>query len=365
MKTKCVFRARWFPALVAVTVASPAAAQLLPPVPAERCGPVSAGVSSAADWLERAARAVMPSSTAGKVLRFRATTDLAAWEQSDRPYEPYLPQMTEKVHWFDPSSGVEGWSPVERPVPAGRLPGVLTIEYASFIARDTIAVARPAFHPFAGRERPLNPWAVLADWRRRHVTSPTARVVEQCESRGGRRVVLSDNGERLYLAEFDGTPVKLERIEPDLLWGPARVEYLWNTWWAIDGGGAFPLASFRLVEGVTQGRRNLNFNAATLISVDSAPRLAVPRADPMNLEHGLAFNFPPTDTVRIGRDAFLLKRLDYTQAMVLRRPSCLTTCPPTSSADWWRVAEWELPTRSRRRAALNSSTSARFVTRCA
>lgn len=50
----------------------------------------------------------------GRILRFRAVTETVAWEQSDRPYPPYLPQMSSKMHWFDAATGVEGWTPLDR-----------------------------------------------------------------------------------------------------------------------------------------------------------------------------------------------------------------------------------------------------------
>jgi hypothetical protein len=94
--------------------ASALVAQQLPSAPAERCVPVRSQVPSATDWLERAARAVLPGSTVGRGLRVTAITEVDAWEQSDRSYEPFLPLGSSATRWTDLTTGVKGWTPTAR-----------------------------------------------------------------------------------------------------------------------------------------------------------------------------------------------------------------------------------------------------------
>jgi hypothetical protein len=165
--------------------------------------------------------------------------------------------------------------------------------------------------------RPLNVWAVIGDWR----NDPTVRIVERCTYRDYPRLVLQRRGargtERLFIDEKSGFPVKLERDEPHYLWGQNRVEYVYSTWQRV-GDAAFPGVSFRLVDGRTNVERNLS--SISLVSPDSAPRLAVPES---TREMGFAvepFLRPLNpDTIRLGAAAFLLKNPGYAEMVVLAR----------------------------------------------
>ena len=78
---------------------------------------------------------------------------------------------------------------------------------------------------------------MLAEWRD---GAASVRVTQRCLSRDAWRVVLERGGERLYLSESDGTPVMLARVEPHYLWGQVRADYLWTTWWNVNGLPALP-----------------------------------------------------------------------------------------------------------------------------
>ncbi|MFN8670270.1 MAG: hypothetical protein U0164_24035 [Gemmatimonadaceae bacterium] len=269
---------------------------------------------SGAQWLQGARAAVLPPATTGRVLRLELSVVTYAWEQSDRPYEPFLPMVSHKSAWLDLATGVEGTT--VQGLPQGRAAMTLATEQATFFARDSMTRPNAVLHRFARAERALNPWAVVLDWSRR---GDSVRVAGWCISRGAKRVVLASNGEELHLAA-DGTPAMLVRREDELLWGDVRVEYLWNTWWAVKGGGAYPLAAFRLVEGTTQLTRAVPFAGAELIDSSAAPRLAAPVvAAAMDTRPGAGMPAWTVDTVRVGDNAFLLKRPDYTEMVALRR----------------------------------------------
>src|SRR5689334_14149358 len=92
-------------ALVAQLVLSfPLGAQLHLPVPAERC---SASSGPGAPWLSRAVSVTIPSMD-GRLLRYRAYHDFVFWEQSDRMYEPFIPNVAYRTVWYDTQSGLIG-----------------------------------------------------------------------------------------------------------------------------------------------------------------------------------------------------------------------------------------------------------------
>jgi hypothetical protein len=141
-------------------------------------------------------------------------------------------------------------------------------------------------------------------------------------------------------AESDGTPVRFERMEPEVLWDDVRVAYAWNTWWAVDGGGAYPVGAYRIIGGTVVSRRGIPFGGAALISADSAPLLLVPSAPAMSLRMGSGFEVPPPDTVRVGDKAFLLRARDYTHAVVWRRDTVFLLDATTSEARAREDSTW-------------------------
>lgn len=295
--------------------------------PAEKCTPLS---GTATAWLDRAAARVMPASTEGRVLRYRAGQDTPFWNQSDRMYEPFIPSMAVTARWYDPATGVEARQPIERALKPGEYPSLIFSRTAVFQGRDTTIRPLPTF--FAGTEswRRHNPWSVLAEWR---ADAAAARVVERCMYREAWRAVLERKGERLYLSESDATPIKLERIEPDDLWGQTKTEYLWSTWWGLrgTGGGQFPLATFRIMDGAVFERVGLQQGSASLVPIDSAPRLTVPNTPQMA-------DAPPSnaplvpDTVRVGERTYQLVLPQYTETVTLQRDTVFLLDATTSEA---------------------------------
>lgn len=290
----------------------------LPSPTAESCKAAPANIGGAKVWLERAATEIFPPNSAGKVLRLRSNSDQLLWEQSDRMYEPFIPNMQSVTRWYDPASGVEGKQPIERP--AGKVPSVLSTSDGVFAGRDTMVIPVAQLYPFSEPERQLNPWAVLRSWQQTlDARSNDVRVVDRCTQRDYPRIVLartSANGtERLYLDEYSATPVQLSRVEPHYLWGQVRADYQWSTWVSVDGGGSYPHSVHRLIDGYVYGRQANP--AAQLISIDSAPRLTVPRlAAPMN---AAAASFPAPDTVRVSANTFLLVNRAYTIVVTLQK----------------------------------------------
>jgi len=293
-------------------------AAFLPTAPAESCAPVPAsagvGATNAQVWLDRAAVAILPTNSRGKVLRIRSYNDQVLWEQSDRMYEPFIPNMQGNVRWYDLQTSVEGKQPQERP--AGAIPAtVLSTPRAVFVTRDTSRMPVPQLYPFSEPERQLNPWAVLQGWQQ----STDVRIAERCLMREYPRVVLARSGahgdEHLYIDEYSAVPVQLSRTEAHYLWGQVRADYQWSTWQTVDGGGRFPYSANRLFDGHLYGRQS---NPTTqLIPADSAPRLTVP-ANVAAMSTALQ-TFPGPDTVRVSANTFLLVNRAYTNVVTLQK----------------------------------------------
>lgn len=293
----------------------------------EKCTPLT---GTATAWLDRAAARVMPASVDGRVLRYRAGQDTPFWNQSDRMYEPFIPNMAVTTRWYDPATGVEARQPVERALKPGDYPSLLFSRTAVFSGRDTTIRPVPTF--FAGAEswRRHNPWSVLAEWR---ADAATARVVERCMYREAWRTVLERQGERLYLSESDATPIKLERVEADGLWGQTKTEYLWSTWWGLrsTGGGQYPLATFRIMDGAVFERVGLQQGSASMVPLDSAPRLALPASAPMS-DAAAPVNVQMPDTVRVAERTYLLVTPQYTETVTLQRDTVFLLDATTSEA---------------------------------
>jgi hypothetical protein len=301
-------------ALLVAVAPSGAFAQLLPSVPAEHCVAAPPGGLTATAWLDRAAATVLPPSLDGRVLRYRASHDVPLWEQSDRSYEPYIPNSAVTQRWYDPATGVEARQPVERPLRPGDYPSLLTSASAMFAGRDTTVRALGPIIPNVAAWRLENPWIVLADWRSQ---PDSVRRTGRCSYRDEWRTVLERGDERLFLSESDGTPVKLERVEPHYLWGQTKVEYAWSTWWGVRGGGMFPYAAFRILDGTVYERIGMASGSLALMPPDSGPRLSVPPGPLPVLPRGPDAASP--DTIRVADATYLLVTPLYTETVTLQR----------------------------------------------
>ena len=289
----------------------------LPGPPPERCTAAPAGTPDAVAWLDRAAARVMPASLNGQFLRFRSLVQQPLWEQSDRMYAPFIPNGRVLTNWLDLSTNVVALNAADRQVTHAQFPEQIDAAGESYSGRDT-AVRSMAFLRTSGEiNRRTNPWVVLAEWG---AHAADVRVVQRCLYRDYGRIVLARGGERLYLTESDGVPIKLERTEPHYLWGQVHVEYLWSTWWGVRGGGIYPVAAFRQIDGYTYQEISVVNQAMQLVPTDSAPRLSVPA--------GVAIDQNPrvmtvdgltADTVRVNDHTFLLVTPAYTEALTLVR----------------------------------------------
>lgn len=310
----------------AAAIPSPSLAQLLPPAPPDRCTAMASGAAPASQWLDRAASAVLPPSMEGRVLRARITHDVPMWEQSDRMYPPYVPNTAARQIWYDPATGMTGRQPVERPVSPGRRPAELFSATTSYVTRDTLVMAITPPPGYASPVAPFNAWLVLDEWRGR---AAEVRVVARCVHRDYPRIVLELGKERLHLSESDATPVKLEREDPHYLWGQVRAEYLWNTWWGVNGGGRYPLSSALLYDGEVYQRVGTTMGSAALVARDSIPDLSSPaRAMTPPARPDAAM----PDTIRVSSNTWLLRTPAYTHAVTLQRDTIFLLDATTSEA---------------------------------
>lgn len=294
---------------------TPIGAQFLPTQPPERCEPAPRAYAPAGPWLARAAQRILPPQAATQVLQYRAAHDTPLWEQSDRPYGPFIPNVVQTIRRYDTRSGLEGSIPAER----GTAPGVLPTQVYDltrlFLVRDTLVMSAPAMLSSQRSGALFNPWIVLREWG---ADSSAVEVAERCTYRDAWRVVLRRGGERLYLSESDAVPIKLDRIEPHYLWGQVRAEYLWTTWWGVTGGGLYPLASFRVLDGAVYERASVS--RASLVPRDSAPVPEVSSARPFPMPPGLASaDGGVVDTIRVDENTWILKSSTFSHAVALRR----------------------------------------------
>jgi hypothetical protein len=238
--------------------------------------------------------------------------------QSDRTYPPYLQEGHNARLWYYPDQRLELVSG-EALDPFGRrpLPTVWSTARGSWLRRDTLLVAVPPLHRLSTQTRPLNAWALLADWS----TGPGPRVTGRCMVRDLPRMRLSRPGllaeEQLYLEPASGLPVQYERTETDplALWGRRAVVYVYSNW-VLVGGAQFPMASFRLVDGETQISRT----AAPLEADSAASPLPSPvPADTADMRIGSTQPAIPPDTVRVSDRTFLLRTRNYTNVVTLVR----------------------------------------------
>lgn len=279
----------------------------------ERCSSAS---GDAVAVLDRAWRAAGVGAVSHAVARWEVTDAARQNYQSDRPYPPFFTYETERELWFDPATGVERSSMKMAGLMVGETPPltVLSTDAAAFVSRDTIVQPYPALYGMSVAARPLNAWAVLHDWR----AADSVSVVASCVYRDAPRVVLERRGsygmERLYVDPESGLPVKLDREEPNYLWGQLHVEYQYQTW--VYGDGVLrPGAVFRLVDGALEWERIERGFA--MVPADSAPALRVPSADPMTVALPAFLQPTPPDTARAGKHVMLLANRGYREGLVM------------------------------------------------
>ncbi|HEU6452575.1 MAG TPA: hypothetical protein VFT57_14245 [Gemmatimonadaceae bacterium] len=305
------------PALsLAVSLRAQGASTARGPWPAASAESCVAQSGDAAGLLRRAWRAAGIDEALHSVAHW-TVTDIAQQNfQSDRPYPPFFSYEVKRELWLEPATGVErsslqmaGLMVPERPATT-----VLSTEHAAFMVRDTLVHPVPALYGSSVGTRALNAWAVLHDWR----AANDVKVVASCIYRDAPRAVLERAGtygtERLYIDPESGLPVKLDREEPDYLWGQLHVEYQYQTWLYADGV-LRPGAVFRLVDGAVATERIERSFA--LMPADSAPALGVPAAEPMAVALPPFLQPTPPDTARAGARTMLLANRGYREGAVM------------------------------------------------
>jgi len=279
------------------------------------CRPLS-GLDAHALLVRAAARTGLDSARRS-VLEARGYDVVQHAFESDRTYPPYLSEVGTLDEWLDPATGVQRIA--SQSTIAGYAFALTTMgdARASYVARDTALVPSEAAYGAMYGTRPLDVWAVLTDW----LSATDVRVAAQCTWRDYPRIVLARRGlegpERLYLDPKSGYPVKLDRIEPDYLWGQVHVEFVWSTWQRV-GDAHLPGGAFRVVDGETQIARA--FGVRRLVARDSAPPLALPPRDAPMTPAPPAFLVPRRpDTTRVSDHVFVLRNAGYGEVMALDR----------------------------------------------
>lgn len=261
------------------------------------------------------ARDVMGVEAAGdRVLHLKATLANEENYQSDRMYPPFFSSMHAQEMWLDPASGVLRIQSITSYPGYGSFPMTTTLDDGR--NATTGPAEKPA--PLARRQatqRPLNPWAVIADW------SADANVTAAGKEnyRDYDRLVLTrhtaQGEQRLLIDPKSGFPVKLEFTEPHYLWGQRRIEYVWTTWGMKDGV-VFPGAVFRIADGDVEMSQTVD--TIELMARASAPSLAAPAAPAQQPPDLPMFLRPlPPKVTKVGDSAFLLENAGYREVAVL------------------------------------------------
>jgi hypothetical protein len=236
--------------------------------------------------------------------------------QSDRPYPPYLQEGRSARLWYYPDRRLETMSGVALD-PFGQRPifNAWSTARGTWIKRDTVYQPFPGLHRFTAMSRPLNAWAVLADW----ANGPAPAITGRCMVRDFPRLRLvrsgSDGEERLYLDPNSGLPVQYERSEGDgtNLWGHQAIVYVYSNWVKV-GEAQYPMASFRLVDGEIQISRT-----AAPMEPDSLPPVPPELADTADMRIAATPSSPAPDTVRVSEHTYLLRTRSYTNVATLAR----------------------------------------------
>jgi hypothetical protein len=312
--TSAARRALWLGVLAATCLGGVLRAQRPTDAPCthDRSGP------TAAAWLDRARHAMGLESLGRRVVRESLVESTVQDFESDRTYPPFFESFDPRELWLDPASGVMRWNSRTTFVGA-EYPGptVLNDEAAAYAVRDTGLIPAPGVHRAALTVRPLDAWAEVHDW----AASGDAAVSGRCVYRDYPRVVLQRTGpfgaERLFLDPKTALPVKVDRIEPHYLWGQVQVEYVYSTW-VLDAGVAHPGSAFRMVDGHAEISRTIS--GFETLPPDSAPALAIPAAPAvMPSPLPVFLQALPTDTIRVGPDAFVLKNRGFGELVTLAR----------------------------------------------
>jgi hypothetical protein len=271
--------------------------------------------------LHRAADVIGMTRLGTRVVRIDATDIVSLNYESDRSYPPYLLQADAFTEYFDAGTGAIRHVAGTSMAGASQGGGVTTLNsrLASYVVGDTLLTPSGELHAQTMTTRPLNAWAVIADW----IAAHDARVAETCALRDYPRLVLTraaagpHGGERLYIDQRSGYPIALERREGNYLWGQTTIQYLYGTWTRV-GDAHFPGTATRMVDGENEITRT--FGSYRIVARDSAPSLALPALTaPMSAT--IAGFLAPTnpDTVRVSPTTVILRNRGYAEVVTLAR----------------------------------------------
>lgn len=303
----------------AVPHPSPAAPWIVWPPASERC---EASTGDGGALLAHARSVLKIDSAAASGLR-RLTSRLVVFHdyESDRPYRPFMTLVTDETSAMDPTTGVARDSASLAFGGFGDQPPNVTVSistpHAVFLRRDTTWTQFDPLWRAKESERQLDPWLVVLDWS----ATPNARLIGRCQYRDYARLVLERDGtygpERLYLDPKTGFPVKVDRDEPQYLWGSLHVEYVYSTWLRF-GGALMPAAAARLVDGDEETVKEVS--SARIVSRDSLRPIEVVDLRARSTVGTAGFLRPsPIDTVRLGPRVFALENPGYNELIALSR----------------------------------------------
>ncbi len=297
----------------------PVAPWIVWPALAEQCRP---STGDAVALLARARAAIKVDSLGPNTLR-HVTSHLIEFHnyESDRPYRPFLTMVTDDQSAMDPATGVvrdSTWFGFDGF--GGQPPNVtvsMTTPHAVFVHGDTGWAKSDPLWRTAEARRQLDPWLVVLDWS----ATPGARVVARCRYRDYDRTVLERQGtfgpERLYLDPKTGFPIKVDRDEPQYLWGQQHVEYVYMTWLRF-GGTLMPVTSAKLIDGDEELLSEVT--GARTIPADPALQLARAGLEQRSTVTAPLFMRPaPIDTVRLAPHVVALRNRGFTELVALSR----------------------------------------------
>lgn len=261
--------------------------------------------------LQRAWEVLGSAQVNGMLVHYRASASLSQDYQSDRMYPPFLDFFQQQESWFSPQTAVER-STVQSSYPLAKpqTSVLLTDADRAFSVRDNGLQGSPRY---AMQPRYLNPWLVIADWRK----AGGARMGGVEVYRDLPRVVLvrqTENGEhRLFLDGKSGFPVKLEFSEKHYLWGQRHLEYVYTTW-VRSSGVALPGASYLLADGASEISQTIG--EVELVPEGHAPSLALPSEPKISEDRLPRFLQPlPLTVTEVGPTTFILANLGYRETV--------------------------------------------------
>ena len=248
----------------------------------------------------------------GPVLVITSREATAHAFESDRMYPPYLTLIDDHSTWIDPSTGVARDS----------MTGAFGQSSLTLSDDRSAWSEHRASWAAAEQERALDPRLLIHTWS----TARDVHVAGRCVYRDYARVVLTRTGpygpEQLFIDPKTGFVTKLDRIEPQYLWGQVHVEYVYNSWLLYGAGGfgggdvLMPTSATRVVDGIDEITRSLD-NVAR-VPRDSAPSLVMPATGAASTIETPGFLRPsPVDTVRLGPRTFVLANPGYNEIVSL------------------------------------------------